>query len=954
MKQRLLLVQMLVVLFAAGAYAQTQYLYSHVAKYKVTGSNQATNGDFADGLSGWQNEQGGGASSEYWSIESGASVSGGNAVMSMGVGSEGDALYRSWAVDPGIYAVSFYVKAEGPANTTVAEGGTNRIDVFVSNTGEFAKGSDAVQVATAESISDEWEQKVFTVLVESGQHIVFAAQHVTTGVTISDVAINTVEEVFDTRIGNRYIAYVEKLLADENLTQNKDDLQGALETVLKEELLDPTKNENKSGIEALLEMFESEVLTPFFDANGANLFPTYLNNWTDWGQYNYSKLATKDNWTFEGGRWGFTGNTDYLEFASGDGYIASAGIQTGYTLDVSVRTKDGALDALPAGKYFFAIEAQAVAAANRANPYGANHHVVIENPYMFIGSDTITFADTISGYYWKTYYAIGEIKDGDTKVLGFHFPLVDGKTGGRYSVRNPRAYLLGTSTEDMDFKAQKEAFIVQQFNLNKRITEYPVELSATDYPWEQDSLQRAIDIALPIYQESLNVIDADGNVIDRSQVTDEYTQTLLDQVNALGRARNYIISQNAPYIELKTTVAAANASLEAAANAGANADKRTALQSAVAVGQSLIDAISSDNQGDAFVAANDAILSAKEEFEATAATRANPTEILIKNGDFSDFAANANVTTFGEPVKDWVWNIAADASRWEIRDNETLTQGHGASIWRGTTVSLDGKALQTADLMYEGLYEYRAEAYISEERVAELVAAAQLLVNDDEQVVDTLFTPNIRLFFGEAGVPDSITISKWYNGVKNDGTYFTRDVSGTTYSGMVYATYSVFFKKTGSAPTTVEFGLEAAGNAANAGANGFGFGNNKIYYVGNEAQYLADTKAELSAAVAAAKTVAANNPDSYWTVKLNRYISNAENATTAKDMQNALHGISEVSSRLTGIVTAVEGVFAVDQDLSGRSAAKGVYNLMGVKVGDTTDGLPRGMYIVNGHKAIIK
>ena len=188
-------------------------------------------------------------------------------------------------------------------------------------------------------------------------------------------------------------------------------------------------------------------------------------------------------------------------------------------------------------------------------------------------------------------------------------------------------------------------------------------------------------------------------------------------------------------------------------------------------------------------------------------------------------------------------------------------------------------------------------------------------------------------------------------GVKNnDGSYFTRDVSGTKYGGMVYATYSVFFKKSGSAPVKVEFGLEARDNYAAAGANGFGFGNNKIYYLGDEAQYLIDTKADLTAAVATAKTLAASNPDSYWTVKLNRYIKNAEEATTAKEMQNALWGINEVSSRLNGTTTGIEGITTK----TNAAAAKGVYTLTGIKVADKTDNLKPGFYIINGKKHVIK
>ena len=162
----------------------------------------------------------------------------------------------------------------------------------------------------------------------------------------------------------------------------------------------------------------------------------------------------------------------------------------------------------------------------------------------------------------------------------------------------------------------------------------------------------------------------------------------------------------------------------------------------------------------------------------------------------------------------------------------------------------------------------------------------------------------------------------------------------------------MFFKKTGSAPVTVEFGLEALDNAAAAGANGFGFGNNQIYFVGDEAQYLADTKADVAKAVAAAKSTLASVPANYLTVKLQRYIDDAEKAETAKELQNALFGIQEVESRLGGMTDAVKGIFA-DKPKASRNA-DGVYTLQGVKLADSADQLRSGLYIVNGKKTLVK
>lgn len=946
MRKRLLM-QLMAVMAAIGVYAQGEYFYTHTAKYVTTDVNQVSNSSF-DGLDGWQNELGQAVMSQFWILENGAAPTGGNALISTGddAADGGALIYKVSNLTEGTYGVTFWVKAETGFTTSITDGAANYIDVFVSKTGDVTKTTDDKQVAQVEIIGSEWQQVGYRFDAEDGDAVIIRVAKLAAGTMFAGLSVSSVMEVFDTRIADRMLAYADRLLADENLPNGRDDFREWIENDFKAALAIEELRNSKDDMQGFVDAFNDEYLPAFLGANGTNLMPAYLQDWTDWGKINYNSLGTKDNWTFEGGRWGFTGNQEYLEFAEGDGYIASAGIQVSQNaLNVGVRTRAEKLDNLPFGKYFFSIEVQAVAASNRANPYGADHSVVIAEPWFFFGEEQTVLPDTLNGYYWKTLYAIGELKEGQEKVIGFHFPVLDHKKGGRYSLRNPKVYLLGESEEDVNFKTQKEAFTVQQYNLSKRLTEYPVELNTTDYPWEQDSLARAIATAQPVYDASLLIIDAEGNVLNKQEVTEENTQLLLDQVNALGRARSFVINQNAPIASLREAVAAAKESLTNEAYAHAAADKRSNLENAVNHGQQLLDGISSENQGDAFNSATSDILAAKEEFEATAASRANPTDILIKNADFSDFSNNSNITSAGT-TKDWNWTMAASTNRWEIRDNETLSKGHGATVWRGTTVALDGKAQQTVKLTYEGLYEYRAEAYISEERVNELVAAAQVLDGD------TIFTPNIRLFFGEDGLADSITISKWYNGVKNDGTYFTRESNGTKYGGIVYATYSVFFKKTGTAPVVAEFGLEARDNGATAGANGFGFGNNRIYYLGDEAQYLTDTKADVAKAVAAARNTLASVPANYLTVKLQRYVDNAEKAETAKELQNALFGIQEITSRLAALTNSVGGIFADDPKASRK--ADGVYTLQGVKLADSADHLKSGLYIVNGKKILVK
>ncbi|MBQ8936882.1 MAG: hypothetical protein IJ570_01225 [Prevotella sp.] len=952
-----ILLSMLLAGLTCGAQATEmgEYLYSPTAKYKVTGANVISNGCFnvGDGFEGWTTTDGNALSGDAWGVMTKQGPQEENVLMALGVPENGNEVYsvaNQWGdLAAGFYTLSYWVKAESATTSGTDVNGSNYIN-FKHISNALGENTETV-LAAAESIGTTWKQVVYTFTANPGDAIVFEANNLAAGTMLTGFELEQAQEVYDTRVAERRIAYVETLLNDPDLAVGADEIRGMLEAVVKPSLQDPAQSESKEAMEALMDEFEAE-FNNYLDNNGGNIIGIYLYDWQNWTYLNYNGMTTRNNWTFEGGRWGFSANDGNLERPVDDGYVASAGIQTGYQLNVGVRTAEGALDILPPGKYFFSIEAQAVAASNRANPYGANHNVEIRAPWIFVGNDTTVLEDVVlNGYYWQTFYKIVDVKEGDEMKAGFHFPLVDGNTGGRYSLRNPQVRQLGVDKSQLQLNYDRDNIILQQTNLLDRLTNYPIELK--DYAWEQDSLQRAISIAQEVYDASLLVIDAEGNVLDASQVNAAYTELVLAEVNRLGRARTWVISSNQPIADLKAAIEAAQASLDNEQNKNASASFRAALEAAVTEGQALIDGITAVNQGTEFQAAIEKIKKAQEEFEATAANRANPTEIVIANGDFSSFSAGNNITSEGTN-KDWNWNISASTSRWEIRDNETLPQGHGASIWRGTTVQLDGKAQQITTLPYEGLYEYRAMAYISEERLAELTnsAVCDFVLNADEERIDTIYKPNIRLFFGRTSVPDSITLSKCYLGVKNDGSYFTRDVSGTAYPGQVYASYSIFFSKSGQEPTEVEFGLEALDNFAAAGANGFGFGNNQVFYLGNEAQYLTDTRADLNNLVAEAKQKIAG-VESYWVEKANRYIRDAEAATTAKEMQNAYLSLQEIVSRIEGSISAVKGVMTNGKETIKRTA-KGVYTLSGVKVADEAGSLQPGLYIINGKKVVIR
>jgi len=174
--------------------------------------------------------------------------------------------------------------------------------------------------------------------------------------------------------------------------------------------------------------------------------------------------------------------------------------------------------------------------------------------------------------------------------------------------------------------------------------------------------------------------------------------------------------------------------------------------------------------------------------------------------------------------------------------------------------------------------------------------------------------------------------------------------SGIARSGADIIAIDGFRGGTGAAPTRIRdhvgIPIELALAAVDQRLRDEGIRNNVSLVAGGSIRSAAD----VVKAVAAAKNTLASVPANYLTVKLQRYVDDAEKAETAKELQNALFGIQEIESRLAAMTNAVKGIFA--DDTKAQQQAKGVYTLQGVKLGDSTDNLKTGLYIVNGKKVI--
>jgi len=1005
MKKRLLL-QLVAVVCAVSAYAYNagDFIYSTIAKYQIIGPDLVTNGTFdqGDGTQDWTNATGGDLDGTTWGVETSVGPNGENALKSLQAAYDAETglstLARVWPLPTGFYTISFWVKSPSVITSSIAVGGTNYLNFFLNDTGD---NTVVTAVATPATFSTEWSQVVFTVESTSDENfLVFNAYNISSDVMFTDFEIHQAVEVYDTRIAQRYVDDVEKLLAEPDFADGADEILAMLDMVKAELASEPTDGTNITG---LIEEFD-----PFFqqyidskagntvgrrDADN-NLIASYLTSWTTWGYYNWNNLGGRNEWTFEGGRWGFSPNNGDLERPADDGYVASAGIQTSMNLNVGLRIAAGTFTNTSInkpGRYMFSVEAQAVAAINKSAPYGSNPSIIITEPYIWAGKDTTyCVGDTMSSSYWKKYYTIVDITEEDIAngvevSAGFHFPAGEGGRGGRYSLRNPAFRVIGKSQDEVDHLYSYDQLQVQQKALKARVDsciKINAYTQAQGYPWGHKALQDSIDKYNAVYQDLLTVVDAQGNELQPDRVTLEFKDEILAAVRALNSAINGYYSTNRSYQTLIADIAVCNTSLNAAKNAAG--DKAT-FQAVIIKAQGMVDATQIDaDEVEAFNAMDLELLYAKEAFEKGVASRANPANLFVenKNLNFESWGSKSTYSS-NQTVNGWNITIGADGKQWDIQPSDAYELGGYASVWRGTTVGPNGRMQQTIKLTTPGVYEFRSRAFATEYgdkanfneymAVATQVGAVLDWETFENTPVDTIFKPNVRLFFGpEGAINDSITVSKCAP------ADYLRNADGVlVYTRGSAMAYSVIYVKTTAEEETVEFGLEAFDNAYNVGVNTFGFGDNRLYYLGPEAAYTSDTETEYNETVNKAKALIAKygptddlDPLSVdatvgWiTYKLMRLIGDdrypwAEGygytaPANIQEKQNIILTLNEYMDMLNFTIDP-EQLGIEDMTVAAQPVAvkqQGVYTLSGVRV--NSKNLPAGLYIINGKKVVVK
>lgn len=902
------------------AYNVGEYVYTHDAKFKVVGNNILTNGNFSSNYDGWKDYADGALSPDYWSIETGAAQDGGNVIQSADAAADltGNYMYQAVPFETGkSYVITFKMKGVEPGTSSITQKTSNYVDVFANADGTTSKTADRFQqVATTDAISAEWTSYSysFTDTVSGGStgYIIVSFGQLAQGTQISDIAINEVEQVYDSRIADKEFAYGKSLLAIDDFKNGRDDFMGVLEGV--EAAFKTSEMDDVAAAEDALKSFV-EAEDNFLDANSYDV-SSMINSKQLWTTKLQKANGTYGDWYVEGsGRW--------FHDPASDPYIRDY-IQASFNLPAGTAK---IVKEMPAGKYFFSCESKGhrMAGTGSAVRNTPDYTYVVEGAKVFIGNDSVSF--NLDQRNFERHFVMSTLAEGDTLNAGFWHPAtsVDNKLGGQVYMQTPVLRIVGdNSNGEMqkyveDYVTLKN--IATQSNALKVMLDSAVVISAkAEYPWGKAELNDTTTKYQAVYNE-LSVLQPGAELFDVA------ADSLMQSMRIVRSAIQTYYSLNAPYTDLKAQIAQANESLNLPANA--NGDKAT-FKAVIDKAQGLINNTTAEYNEELAQQMKDAkteLADAQSAFESSTAAFNNPSDLQLVNPFFAS-AGKYKLPTGWTGVMDENAN-----AKWKGGTNKNFENGTFVSAWKGYTYFPKNSVAQQVNVLKSGVYVLSCQTICYNEKGSQ---------DGDRNTYSGVF------YYGK--------LSESADSIATHMIHTNRNV------GYYPEIYAVVYDKADEVETSIELGFNALNNTC---CNQYAFGGNHLRYMGPKAKFDTDLAAALAASLEKGAsmyqsiasfendaTVEPNTDLTYGNIYINlgHAVEYAQAAETSSQKMTAYYQLEDAIKNANVVVTGVKGIIVEPA----AKIQKGVYTLTGVKVADNAANLPQGLYIVNGKKVIVK
>lgn len=901
------------------AYNVGEYVYTHDAKFKVVGENILTNGNFSANYDGWKDYADGALSPDYWSIETGAAQDGkGNVIQSADAAADltGNYMYQAVPFESGkSYVITFKMKGVDPTTSSITQKTSNYVDVFANADGTTSKTAERFQqVATTDAISAEWTSYSysFTDTVGGGStgYIVVSFGQLAQGTQISDIAINEVEQVYDSRIADKEIAYGKSLLAIDDFKNGRDEFLGVLEGV-EGAFKTPEMDDVAAAEDALKSFVEAEDI--FLDANSYDV-SSMIDSKALWRTKMQKAGGTYGDWYVEGsGRW--------FHDPSSDPYIRDY-FPGAFSLNAGTAK---IVKKMPAGKYFFSCESKGhrMAGSSKALNGVPDYTWTVEGCKVFVGKDSVAF--NLDQRNFERHFVMSTVADGDTLNAGFWHPALTEKLGGQIYVQNPVLRIVGDNSNG-EMKKYVEDYvtlknIATQANALKVMLDSAVVVSAkAEYLWGKAELNDTTTKYQAVYNE-LSVLQPDAELFDVA------ADSLMQSMRIVRSAIQTYYNLNAPYTELKEQIAQANESINLPANA--NGDKTT-FKAVIDKAQGLINSATAEYNEELAQQMKDAkteLADAQAAFESSTAAFNNPSELQLVN-PFFEGAKKSAIPTGWTGVLDENKN-----GQWKGGTNKHYENGTILQVWRGYTAFSKNSVAQQVNVLKSGVY----------------VLSCQTICYNENGGKDGDRNTNSGVFYYGK-------LSESADSIAAHMIHTNRNV------GYYPEIYAVVYDKADDAETSIELGYNALGNTC---CNQYTFGGNHLRYMGPKAKFDTDLAAALAASlekgaamyqsIASFENDATVEPNTELTfgniyINLGHAVEYAQAAETSSQKMTAYYQLEDAIKNANVVVTGVKGIIAEPV----AKIQKGVYTLTGVKVADNAANLPQGLYIVNGKKVIVK
>ncbi len=567
-----LLMTVCAVLFASSTFALGvgDYAYNYLQRLKITGDNIVTNGNFANSRDGWKDAEGNEVSAEVWDMVEGAGPNGENVLQTVAA-TAGVALCNSWRLEGGTYVVKYDIKGETTNAIRCSSVGGNYGVFFVNDEGSLSVG-DGATIVTKEGYGykDEWQTIVNYFTAEQGQYLCMHFEQLTTGTMITNIEIYPAVEVYDIRVLERKLAYIDQLLASGAFTEDVYS-EGGTSFIEMVEMFREWVNNNDPMLESVEEvagmMAEYDAtLEAFLDANSANL----IKDEKRWSAYGDTRKANDwGNWHGSGGRWFHINN-------GGSSMITNNGDEIGHRLQGGNSPGAACMHytIVPnrSGKILFSLDILGHYMANTVSSWGnyvADWNRDFKGVTFYGGPDTLwtdaavieasqnTKIDcgVISRPYAQKFTVMIDAVEGQPLTFGISYvpdPEMTAKYGSNVNIANPQIRLMGVAQDEIDYENEIGKIIVQQNALTDRFGYIEADLAKTaadGYPWGHVQLDSVAQVYRPDYEASFQVINAEGTVLNEDLIKDflyqvkvgtgvAYSDSLLKIVSALNSARS--------------------------------------------------------------------------------------------------------------------------------------------------------------------------------------------------------------------------------------------------------------------------------------------------------------------------------------------------------------------------------------------------------------------------------